>query len=213
MLVCITDGMDRSKFCLPRFQEGRIPKDCEDLRRPRCNLTATIVHGRAIYVAVSDEDQHHGAAWSLENLNRALELVAFLHEDRLAASRQHASTLDQLPSNQGISARPTDRAPVAKCSQDFLRQYAQGRIVPGASTERQPLCGTELPLINCRTGGEEQYLCTLVRSCHGMRSVRPYLHGEPGRGSYPRGYWSLVSKFIMFLEFTFSWCWVLVRRL
>ena len=73
LLLLITDSMDKGKFALPRWVQGRPPKDIEDLKRPQCELTCTMVHGRLIYVAVTDEDQTTGSSWTVENVSRALE--------------------------------------------------------------------------------------------------------------------------------------------
>ena len=80
LLLLITDSMDKGKFALPR----RPPKDIEDLKRPQCELTCTLAHGRLIYVAVTDEDQTTGSSWTVENVSRALEKA-------YALSQQHGT--------------------------------------------------------------------------------------------------------------------------
>ena len=75
LLCIITDSMDRSKFSLPRFPRGRVPKDIENLKRPCCEMTTQIVHGVGIYTYLSDEDQTSGTTWVLETLNRTLQSV------------------------------------------------------------------------------------------------------------------------------------------
>ena len=83
ILVAITDSMDKGKFLLPRYPEGRVPKNIADLERPCCEVTTTIIHGRVIYTAVGDQGQTHGSSWTCECLSRALD-VAFGEAQRKA---------------------------------------------------------------------------------------------------------------------------------
>ena len=69
----IVDSMDKSKFRLPRFPNGRCPKALETRKRPECEVTAALLHGRAIYVWVTDSEQSTGSDWSLEVLTRSLD--------------------------------------------------------------------------------------------------------------------------------------------
>jgi hypothetical protein len=77
IICCIVDSMDRSKFRLPRFPQGRCPKSLENRRRPELEVTAAILHGRAVYVYLTDGDASHGSDWSLEVLSVSLN-KAFL---------------------------------------------------------------------------------------------------------------------------------------
>lgn len=85
-LVTVTvDSMDKSKFRLPRFASGRIPKFLENKQRPDLELTCAILHGRAIYVWVTDStEQSCGSDWSLEvlslSLDKAFSLAQRKHE-------------------------------------------------------------------------------------------------------------------------------------
>lgn len=75
-IICmIIDSMDRSKFRMPRFPDGRRPKSLETRKRPELEVTAAIVHGRAVLVYVTDEDATTGSDWSLEVLSLALDRV------------------------------------------------------------------------------------------------------------------------------------------
>ena len=76
LLCIISDSMDRSKFSLPRFHRGRVPKDIENLKRPSCEMTTQIAHGVGIYTYLSDEDQTAGTTWVVETLNRTLQSVS-----------------------------------------------------------------------------------------------------------------------------------------
>lgn len=73
IIVCIQDSMDKGKFALPKFIDGRVPKHLATLNRPVLEVTANIIHGRLIYVAVADEGENSGSSWSLEVLSRALD--------------------------------------------------------------------------------------------------------------------------------------------
>lgn len=73
-IICIiVDSMDRSKFRLPRFPQGRVPKSLETRKRPELELTCAICHGRGIWVFLTDEDATTGSDWSLEVLSVALD--------------------------------------------------------------------------------------------------------------------------------------------
>lgn len=73
ILLCIQDSMDRSKFKLPRFSDGIVPKALDQKPRPECEVTATIAHGRGIFVYITDPEQSFGTNWNLERLNRTLQ--------------------------------------------------------------------------------------------------------------------------------------------
>ena len=46
VLVAILDGMDHSKYLLPRWSWGRTPKDAHGLERPHLQVHALLLHGR-----------------------------------------------------------------------------------------------------------------------------------------------------------------------
>jgi hypothetical protein len=46
ILVAILDGMDHSKFTLPRWTWGRSPKDAHSLVRPHLLVHVLLLHGR-----------------------------------------------------------------------------------------------------------------------------------------------------------------------
>lgn len=73
VLLCTIDSMDKSKFALPRFSMGIVPKGIENKQRPQCELTAVILHGRCLAVYVGDCDSTSGSDWSMEMLARTLE--------------------------------------------------------------------------------------------------------------------------------------------
>lgn len=81
LLTVICDGMDKSKFSLPRYHEGRTPKALETVARPSCEVYAVILHGHAVCTYVTDCDQSAGAAWVMEVLGRSFD-VAFKASQR-----------------------------------------------------------------------------------------------------------------------------------
>lgn len=49
ILVCVQDSMDKGKFPLPKFVDGRVPKHLATLNCPVLEVTANILHGRLIH--------------------------------------------------------------------------------------------------------------------------------------------------------------------
>ena len=82
VLTIITDSMDRGKFMLPKFVNGRAPKDLAKLIRPSCEVTASIVHGRLVYVAIADEGEAAGSSWVMEVVSRSLNLAYIQAQQR-----------------------------------------------------------------------------------------------------------------------------------
>lgn len=70
LLTIICDGMDKSKFSLPRYYQGRVPKALETVVRPSCELYTVMIHGHAVCTFVTDSDQTAGASWVMETLSR-----------------------------------------------------------------------------------------------------------------------------------------------
>jgi hypothetical protein len=72
----IVDGMDRSKFALPRWYLGAPPKGISDHnRRPVLEVSAVLVHGHALYLYVTDEDTSIGASWTCEIIMQSLDKI------------------------------------------------------------------------------------------------------------------------------------------
>ena len=82
VICCIVDSMDKSKFRLPRFAGGRVPKALEKKKRPELELTACILHGRCMLVYLTDCDLSTGADWSLEVLSRSLDKAFLLAQQK-----------------------------------------------------------------------------------------------------------------------------------
>jgi hypothetical protein len=80
-LCLITDGMDRSKFCLPVW--GRSPKGVADrIRRPCLEVSATIVHGVGVFCWVADEVMSIGADWVCEMVMRSIGAAFHVFQTR-----------------------------------------------------------------------------------------------------------------------------------
>ncbi|CAE7946440.1 unnamed protein product [Symbiodinium sp. KB8] len=71
----IQDGMDQSKFKVPRTRLAP-SKLFQRLFRPTLHVAASWLHGRAIYFYVSDEDSKKDGAAQLEMLSRTLNSIA-----------------------------------------------------------------------------------------------------------------------------------------
>ena len=72
LLVGIVDGMDKSKFLLPRYHLQRVPKALETRARPSCDLSAVLLHGWGVFLYVTDSDQSTGTDWTIEILSRSI---------------------------------------------------------------------------------------------------------------------------------------------
>lgn len=73
ILCLIVDSMDKSKFALPRWSDGRTPKSADKFRRPVLEVTACIVHGVGVYIYVADETMTTGASWTGEVLLQSID--------------------------------------------------------------------------------------------------------------------------------------------
>ena len=82
ILVCILDGMDKSKFSWPQFPFV-LPKGLDKERRPRLSITGSIAHGfvTSIYVA-HDEITPHGASQFCDVLCRTITKVFAICKER-----------------------------------------------------------------------------------------------------------------------------------
>ncbi len=73
IIVGIQDSMDKSKFRLPRYSGGVVPKALDQKVRPECELTACIIHGRGIFIYVADPTLSFGSDWNIEIFSRSLQ--------------------------------------------------------------------------------------------------------------------------------------------
>lgn len=89
-VIClIADGMDKSKFLVPRYHCGRTPKNLETIVRPSCELYAVLVHGHCICTWVTDCDQSAGSDWAIETIARSLNLAFKLAQQKGRPWPQH----------------------------------------------------------------------------------------------------------------------------
>ena len=72
--ICIIqDGMDQSKFRVPRLRSAK-SKLVSSLFRP-LHISGCLIHGKRLLISVSDEDMKKDAAAQIEQLSRGLEVV------------------------------------------------------------------------------------------------------------------------------------------
>lgn len=79
----ITDGMDRSKFKLPR---SRImtTKEFDSFSRPSLDMSAMITHGHSCVIAISGPRVGKGSSWVVDLFANALHRLADQHDIRSA---------------------------------------------------------------------------------------------------------------------------------
>ena len=73
ILLAIIDGMDRSKYALPRWFNNRTPKGADKKNRPSLDLYAVIMHGRSVNIYITDENQSVGANFAAEIWSRSVQ--------------------------------------------------------------------------------------------------------------------------------------------
>lgn len=74
--LCVNiDGMDQSKFRIPRVQRGNNPKMLQALFRPTLHVTGSWLHGHQLGFFVSDEDLRKDSTTQQEVLSRTLSDV------------------------------------------------------------------------------------------------------------------------------------------
>ena len=83
LICCITDGMDKSKYALPRWSMGRAPKDSviDRVQRPELSVSAAIVHGLGTYVFIAGEGTSTGSSFKMDIVLQALN-AAWKHASR-----------------------------------------------------------------------------------------------------------------------------------
>ena len=129
IITGIIDGMDRSKFSIPRWQGGRAPKGAERLSRPSLEVYAVLLHGRSVNLFVTDECQRTGSAWALEILCRSMEWAW------QAAQRR----CEPFPLHMNIWADNTPKEMKNACAQRFCSALASSGIMTTASIKHLPV--------------------------------------------------------------------------
>ena len=77
-ICCMLDGMDQSKFRVPRLR-GSQSKLLQRLFRPQLHIAGTLIHGKRLLLSVADEDAKKDAAAQLEQLAIAVDTVFAEH--------------------------------------------------------------------------------------------------------------------------------------
>jgi len=77
VISLIGDGMDKSKFGLPQWSDGRAPKHAvvDKNPRPSCNLYAVMAHGWRVDVYITHEGVSTGPSYCTDMLLRTLDQV------------------------------------------------------------------------------------------------------------------------------------------
>lgn len=77
ILSMICDGMDKSKFGIPQWVGGRVPKHtiADKNPRPNCSLYAVMAHGVRVDIYISNEGLSNGASFCADAFLRTLNLV------------------------------------------------------------------------------------------------------------------------------------------
>ena len=74
VVTMVTDGMDQSKFCLPRHEAMR-SKDFGSFIRPRLHISAIIAHGWHVIFQISPPDLPKDSNASIELISHSLTLL------------------------------------------------------------------------------------------------------------------------------------------
>ncbi len=73
-ILCVTtDGMEQSKWALPRYKNLRAQKSLSGFKRPRIKMQGVWLHWHSLTMYVMDPDQPHDAASVVECIARSLE--------------------------------------------------------------------------------------------------------------------------------------------
>lgn len=77
VLSLIADAMDKSKFGIPQWADGRAPKHStvDKNSRPTCSLYCVMSHGYRVDIYISSEGVGHGASYCCDMILRSLDQV------------------------------------------------------------------------------------------------------------------------------------------
>ena len=134
ILVGVVDGMDRSKFAIPRWQDGRVPKGSETRPRPSLEVYAVLLHGRCVNVFITDECQTTGACWALEILCRSVQKAWE------AAQRKG----EPFPLHMVIWGDNTPKELRNSCTHRFFSAIASAGLMTTASLKHLPVGHTHV---------------------------------------------------------------------
>ena len=121
--------MDRSKFAVPRWRDGRCPKGAEKLERPSLELYTVILHGRSVNIFIGDETQTIGANWALEIWCRAV--------DKAWKAAQEAS--EPFPEHAILWGDNTSRELRNSCVQRFFSALTSSGVFTSCSLKHLPV--------------------------------------------------------------------------
>ena len=76
VLTIVIDGLDKSKFALPKYTCGRKSQELDQCHRPRVNITGAIAHGYCRGVYISDQQINTGGSFFCELLSQTIEKVS-----------------------------------------------------------------------------------------------------------------------------------------
>ena len=74
VISVIIDSMDQAKFALPRGSAMK-SKDLSGLNRPKCHITAALVHGHCLLITVSDQDIQKSSSTMIDILAHTLTML------------------------------------------------------------------------------------------------------------------------------------------
>ena len=82
VVVCMTDGADQAKYCLPRDPGLRSCYRSSKLRRPRLKVHGCWAFNYCLRIAILEETTQHGSSMVTEIIGHTLEDVARISRER-----------------------------------------------------------------------------------------------------------------------------------
>lgn len=82
-LVSPQDGMDQSKWALPRLRHGVLTKSMQKLDRPRVKIQGVWCHQVALFLHVVEVRQPSDGSMVAESLAKSLEYVQTILKDKM----------------------------------------------------------------------------------------------------------------------------------
>jgi hypothetical protein len=119
VLCIIIDSMDKTKFALPRFPFGRIPKMLDGFVRPVLTLTGVLAHGFAVLMLLCDETVEHGQNAFLEVLLITIDKVYQICRARNLKFPENLVIQSDNPTNQAKNSAAVIFLAYLVCVQKF----------------------------------------------------------------------------------------------
>ena len=106
VLTIVVDGLDKSKFVLPKYEFGRKSAELDKYHRPRVNITGAIAHGWLRGVYISDQQVNTGASFFCEILSQTIEKIHKIAQASQVSMPSHLivlvdNTVAQAKNNEG----------------------------------------------------------------------------------------------------------------